>query len=87
MYRFCRPATLSLLALTAWSAVAVAQPARKSLLDSDPDVVYLDQVFDKPLELSVTQDAPVFSDKNAVRRLGTLKGNQKVKLEAITDKA
>lgn len=87
MHRSCRPATLWLLALTAWSAVAVAQPARKSLLDSDPDVVYLDQVFDKPLELSVTQDAPVFSDKNAVRRLGTLKGNQKVKLEAITDKA
>jgi len=69
------------------STVSMAEPARKSLLDSDPDVIYLDQVFEKPLELIVTKEAPVYSDKNAVRKLGTLKADQKVKLEAITDKA
>lgn len=76
-----------MMVVMASSAMSVAQPARKSLLDSDPGVIYLDQVFEKPLELTVAQEAPVFSDKNAVRKLGTLKANQKVKLEAITDKA
>lgn len=76
-----------MVVIMASTAVSMAQPARKSLLDSDPGVIYLDQVFDKPLELSVAQEAPVFSDKNAVRKLGTLKADQKVKLEAITDKA
>ena len=69
------------------TAVSMAQPARKSLLDSDPDVIYLEQVFEKPLELTVPKEAPVFSDKNAQRKLGTLKANQKVKLEAISEKA
>ena len=63
-----------------------AEPKRKSLLDSDPEVVYLDQSLDKPIELSVIKEAPVFSDKEGRVRLGTLKSNQTVKLEAITDK-
>ena len=59
---------------------------RKSLLDSDPTVVYLDQTLKKPIDLQVVKDAPVFSDKEGKQRLGTLKGNQTVRLEAITDK-
>jgi len=59
---------------------------RKSLLDSDPTVVYLDQTLKKPIDLQVAKDAPVFSDKEGKQRLGTLKGNQTVRLEAITDK-
>ena len=59
---------------------------RKSLLDSDPDVVYLDQALDKPVELTVVKEAPVYSDKEGRHRLGTLKANQTVRLEAVTDK-
>jgi hypothetical protein len=59
---------------------------RKSLLDSDPTVVYLDQTLKKTIDLQVIKDAPVFSDKEGKQRLGTLKGNQTVRLEAITDK-
>jgi len=59
---------------------------RKSLLDSDPTVVYLDQTLKKTIDLQVVKDAPVFSDKEGKQRLGTLKGNQTVRLEAITDK-
>jgi hypothetical protein len=59
---------------------------RKSLLDSDPNVVYLEQTLKKPIELKVLKEAPVFSDTGGKVRLGTLKADQTVRLEAITDK-
>lgn len=62
------------------------QQPRKSLLDSDPEVVYLAQTLSKPIELKVIKEAPVFSDKNGKTRLGTLKADQTVLLEAITSK-
>jgi hypothetical protein len=79
---------MTLLAvLLAFSQPVNAQKkARMSLLDSDPDVVYLDSVLKKPIELKVEKAAPVFSDREGSHRLGTLKANQTVKLEAITDK-
>jgi outer membrane protein assembly factor BamE (lipoprotein component of BamABCDE complex) len=55
-------------------------------LDSDPDCVYLDRTLKKPIELKVIKEAPVFSDKEGSHRLGTLKADQTVHLEAITDK-
>lgn len=61
-------------------------PRTKSLLNSDPDVVYLDEHLAKPLVLKTIKDAPVFSDRNGVNRVSTLKAGQKVKLEAITDR-
>jgi hypothetical protein len=70
-------------------AAAEIKPAkaRKSLLESDPDVVYLAQTLKKPIELTVIKEAPVFSDKNGKTRIGTLKVDQKVPLEALTEKA
>lgn len=62
------------------------RPERKSLLDADPEVVYLDQALKKPLDLKVIKEAPVFSDKDGNMRLGTLKANQTVRVEAITEK-
>lgn len=59
---------------------------RKSLLESEPGVVYLDHYLKTPVELTVIKEAPVFSDKDGRHRLGTLKSNQNVKLEAVTDK-
>ena len=75
-------------------AVCLAFPAiaqgirkdRKSNLDSDPEVVYLDQWLDEPVELKVVKQAPVFSDRQGSHRLGFLKADQTVKVEAITDK-
>ncbi len=64
----------------------IKRPERKSLLDSDPTVVYLDQTIPKPIELKVIKEAPVFSDKEGRQRLGTLKADQTVRLEAITEK-
>lgn len=59
---------------------------RKSLLDTDSSVVYMEQALKKPVELKVIKEAPVFSDKEGKQRLGTLKADQTVRLEAITDK-
>ncbi len=59
---------------------------RKSLLNSDPTVVYLEETIPKPIELKVIKEAPVYSDKDGNNRLGTLKADQNVKLEAITEK-
>jgi hypothetical protein len=57
-----------------------------SLLNNESGVVYLDQIMDKRVELDVVKQSPVFSDRNGKIRLGFLKADQKVKVEAITDK-
>lgn len=59
---------------------------RKSLLESDPEVVYLSQTLPKPIDLKVIKEAPVYSDRAGSNRLGFLKANQTVRLEAITEK-
>lgn len=59
---------------------------RKSNLDSDPEVVYLEQWLDEPVELKVVKQAPVFSDRHGSHRLGFLKAGQTVRLDALTDK-
>ncbi|RPJ34548.1 MAG: hypothetical protein EHM17_06245 [Verrucomicrobiaceae bacterium] len=77
---------LLFLALLLPVSAQIQRKERKSLLDSDPGVVYLERLFAEPLELKVIKDAPVFSDKEGKHRLGTLKADQTVRLEAITDR-
>ncbi len=74
------------LALALPASAEIKRQERKSLLDSEPGVVYLERSNGKPLELKVIKEAPVFSDSEGKHRLGTLTANQTVKLEAITDK-
>lgn len=59
---------------------------RRSLLDSDPKVAYLEEIVEKPIKLKVTKEAPVYSDKNGSHRLGYLKADQVVELEGMTEK-
>ncbi len=61
--------------------------SRKSLLDSDPRVVYLTDMPDKQIELMIINEAPVFSDVDGKVKLGFIKADQKVKIEAISEKA
>ncbi len=64
-----------------------AQAQRRSLLlDGDPNIVRLDTVLEKPVRLVVIKEAPVFSDYEGRHRLGFLRANQTVTVEAITDK-
>jgi len=89
MFQRMKPWTISLMALLfcITAHAQIQRVERKSLLDSDPDVVYLEQVLQKPITLQVIKEAPVFSDQGGSHRLGFLKANQTVPLEAITDKA
>ncbi len=59
---------------------------RKSLLNTDPEVVYLEETLGQPLKLHVIKEAPVFSDREGNNRLGVLRSDQDVTVEAITDK-
>jgi hypothetical protein len=68
-------------------AAQTKRPERRSLLDSDPEVVYLDRALTSPIKLSVIKEAPVYADKEGNRRLGFLKSDQVVQLEAITERA
>jgi hypothetical protein len=71
-----------LSACLAWPGLA--QQERRSRLDREPGVVYLDATIRKPIELTVIKDAPVFADKEGRHRLGVLLAGQKVRLEAMT---
>ncbi|MGB0293071.1 MAG: hypothetical protein ACPGIA_10890 [Luteolibacter sp.] len=69
------------------AVTALAQDKRKSLLNSDAQVVYLEEVFEKELKLKVVKAAPVFANKEGGARLGTLIVGQEAEIVAITDKA
>lgn len=73
------------LALPALAQIKRAE--RKSLLDRDPDVVYFEEDSKKPIMLGVIKEAPVYSDKEGKVRLGFIKANQTVRLEAMTERA
>jgi hypothetical protein len=73
--------------ITAPLQAQIQRTERKSLLDADPDVVYMEHAVPKPVELNVVKEAAVFSDKEGKHRLGTLKANQVVHLEAISEKS
>ncbi len=60
---------------------------RKSLLDSDPSVVHLTGLPDMQIDLQIIKNAPIFSDINGKSKLGEIRANQKVRIEAITDRA
>ena len=72
--------------LTLSLASAEITRERNTGLDSDPDVIYLNHVVEKPVKLRVIKEAPVYSDKEGNRRLGFLKADQTVELEGMTDK-
>jgi hypothetical protein len=78
-----KAASIALLCLASLLPVCAE---RKSLLNSDPDVIYLTDVVEKPIKLKVIKQAPVFSDKAGSLRLGFLKADQVVELEGMTDK-
>ena len=80
--------TFFLLGMMAVPLNAQIRKARKGgLLEQDPEVVYMDHHFEKAVELVVIKEAPVYSDKKGQHKLGVLKADQKVKLEALTERA
>lgn len=80
------PILILMLFASSVSAQIIRQE-KKSNLDSDPEVVYLEQTLPKPIDLKVIRAAPVFSDKEGKHRLGTLRANQTARLEALSGKS
>ncbi|MCW1886816.1 hypothetical protein OKA04_18900 [Luteolibacter flavescens] len=76
-----------LLSLLLPVSAQVKRVERKSLIDRDPDVVHLTSLAKDPVELKVIKEATVFSDKNGKSKLGILRSDQTVILEAMTEKA
>jgi hypothetical protein len=76
-----------LLSLLLPVSAQTKRPERKSLIDRDSDVVHLAEFVQEPIELKVVKDAAVFTDKNGKNKLGILKADQTVILEAMTEKA
>lgn len=73
--------------ITALMSLAAVVPASAdSLLNNDPDVVYMEEVAGKPIEFIVIKEAGVFATKNGGRRLGTYPVDTKLTLLALTDK-
>ena len=64
-----------------------AKSERKSLLNSEPGVIYLEEILEVPIKLKVIKEAPVYSDKEGKIRLGFLKADQTVELEGMTENA
>jgi hypothetical protein len=80
------PVPFLALAALALQASAEIGGERKSLLNSDPEVIYLEEIVDPPIKLKVIKEAPVYSDKGGSIRVGFLKADQTVKLEGMTAK-
>lgn len=86
-------ATLEAMNARLWSilllgtALPLCADRKPSLLDSDPEVVYLAAHVDDAVELKVVKEAPIYGDKEGRRPLGTVVTGQTVELQAMTARA
>lgn len=61
----------------------ISAAPRKSLLNNDPSVIYINEHLDRAIFLKVAKPAEIFATKNGGRKLGTFPINTKVELLAI----
>lgn len=64
-----------------------AKNERKSLLDSEPDVIYREDFAKDRIDLLVVKSVVVFATKEGGRQLGTIPEGRKVEFLGMTDKA
>jgi len=72
--------------LTALAVQQAAAEPRRSLLDSDPEVIYLKDHVAEPVILLVEKPANVYATKKGGTRLGVFNEGTKVELIGMTDK-
>ncbi len=75
------------LLIAGTAGAEIRKGGKDSLLNSDPDVVYVKEFTDKKIELLVVKSGTVYATKKGGRKLGILKMDSKVTLLGITDKA
>ncbi|MBT8037664.1 MAG: hypothetical protein KJO21_08980 [Verrucomicrobiae bacterium] len=78
-------ATLLALAISLISPLSAAP--KRSLLNNDPDVIYLNEHVEHAVQLLVAKPTTIYATKNGGRRLGTFNINTQVELLAMTEKA
>ena len=78
---------LVLAGLLSAALVGPAGAERRSLLNSEPDVVYTDEFTNEKIEFQAVKPGVVYATKNGGRKLGVLKLNTPVKLVGFTERA
>jgi hypothetical protein len=81
------PVLLLLCSMLLLPASAQQRRERKSLIDSDPSIIHLTDLPDMQIDLQIIKNAPIFSDIHGKAKLGEIRANQKVRIEAITERA
>ncbi len=61
--------------------------SQRSLLNNDPEVVYLEEVFNETIELTIAKKTAAYSNKNGGKRLAVFAQGTKVQLLAIGEKS
>ncbi len=79
--------SITCLALATAIVLPTTAAPKKSLLNNDPDVIYISEHIDHTITLLVAKPAIAYATKKGGRRLGVFKAGTKVELLAITDKA
>lgn len=77
------PHVLYSLLLIVTFLLPVSAAPHKSRLDTDSEVIYINEHLDRTIHLMVAQPTEVFSTKNGGRKLGTFPVDTKVELLAI----
>lgn len=80
-------ASLVAAALLTPVSAEIRKQERRSLIDSEPDVVYTEEFTDDQIELLAVEPGTVYATKKGGRKLGVLKVNTKAKLIGFTDRA
>lgn len=62
---------------------ALAKPPPSGAVIREPGAIYLEDLVPKPVQIEVLADAPIFYQSGLDRYLGTLRGKQKVELQAV----
>jgi len=60
---------------------------RKSDLVKEDGAVYMQELLEEEIEITITKEAPAYTNLTGQRWIGTMKGNQKGVLLAVSDKA
>lgn len=80
------PLFIWIVTLSCFVPNSSAEP-RKSLLNNDPEVLYLENFFTTPLSMTSTRPVPVYASRRGKRRLGNLLAHTPVTILALTPKA
>ena len=78
---------ITYLTLSLYFLILTPLHAQRSLLNNDPKVVYLEEVYNETIELTIAKKTAAYSNKNGGKRLAVFAQGTKVQLLAIGEKS